>query len=261
MVTCETCGKEFATEAALAQHLRDKHGIEGIARAQRPAETQRGPRGGKPKQRSLRRRNRHPVAIGLAAVAIAIGLGLYVLVAPSFAPTPVPCSSGESYIHVHPYISIKIEGTNVPVPANVGFLNSRGCLEELHTHDASGVIHVELSQADKLGNYTLGDFFRVWAITFSTVLINGTSHPVEFTNTDILGFKTDATHKIVVLVDNKTVSNPFGLPLEQYDYCDASTGGGPPCALTVGTTNPLWKGGSAYPYGTGHTIVIEYVST
>ena len=260
MAKCDQCGREFSTEAALSQHKKDKHSVDVGPRAARPAEPQQASRGGKSKPRSLRKRNRHPVVIGLAAVAIVLGLGLYVLVAPNFAPLPVPCTGGENYTHIHPYLRISIEGTNVPVPAGLG-LNVRGCaVMILHTHDASGIIHVELGQSDNLANFTLGDFIRVWAATHSGVTINGTSHPVEFTNTDIFGYKTDATHKVVVLVDNKTVANGVGVPLEQLDFCDATTGGAPPCAATVGANNPLWKGTTTYPYGTGHTIKIEYVS-
>jgi hypothetical protein len=255
---CEECGKEFASQAALAQHLKDKHGVEKTGAAEGLAAPQEERKGAKPKTR--RRRNRHPVAIGLSAIAIALGIGLYVLVAPNFAPTPVPCSSGESFIHVHPYLRIAIEGTNVPIPTLLGDLTNRGCLEVIHTHDASGIIHIELSSTDSNANYTLGDLFRVWHATYPGVIINGTSHPVEFSNTDIFGFKTDSTHKLVVLVDKNPVANGVGVPLEQLDYCSAANSNVPPCSPTA-RGDPLWKGGTAYPYGTGHTIVIEYVST
>jgi hypothetical protein len=202
------------------------------------------------------------VAIGIGVAAVVLGLGLYLVIAPSLAPTPVPCSSGESWIHVHPYLSISIEGTNVAVPAQIGFLNQcPSGLELMHTHDASGIIHIELSQTDAPtgANYTLGDFFRVWSATFPTVTINGTTHPVVFTNTDIFGYTADATHKVVVLVDGKPVSNGVGVPLEQLDYCNSTNANVPPCYPTAGG-NPLWGGGSNYPYGTDHTVVIEYVT-
>jgi len=251
LAKCDLCGKEFGTAAALAQHTRDKHGSTGtsVVESQKP----------KSKPRTLRRRNRHPVAIGVGATGVALLIGLYLLVAPSLASTPVPCSSGESWIHVHPYLSISVEGTNVTVPTGVGFLKSGSCLEEMHTHDSSGIIHIELSQADANANYTLSDFFRVWNATYPTVKINGTSHPVTFSNDEIFGYRADATHKVLVLVDGKVVSNGVKVPLEQLDYCDSANGGAPPCGATA-NGNPLWKGAYSYPYGTGHTIVIEYTS-
>lgn len=43
------------------------------------------------------------------------------------------------------------------VPANTG-ITSR-CIAFLHTHDTSGIIHIEAPQPRA---YTLGDFFQVW---------------------------------------------------------------------------------------------------
>ena len=266
MPKCESCGREFATEAALAQHIKDKHGLVEGATTQGQAARKESQKGGRAKPRSLRRRNRHPVAIGLASIAIAVGLVLYVLVAPNFAATPVPCLTAENNIHVHPYIRISILGTNVPIPAQIGFLKNGLCIEQIHTHDTSGIIHIELGQSDVNSNYTLSDLFRVWSASFPNVSFNGTSHPVEFSNNDILGYKTDATHKVIVLVDNATVVNGSGVPLEQLDYCNSGIPDKtPPCYPTTANstgsiTDPLWNGTTTYPYGTGHTIVIEYVS-
>lgn len=219
-------------------------------------------------------------------MAIAVGLGLYIIVAPNFIPTPVPClgGTGENYIHVHPYIRINIEGTNVPIPAQIGFLKAGACIEEIHTHDTSGIIHIELGTGDVNSNFTLADFFSVWNATYSTVSFNGTSHPVLFANGNILGYRTDTTHKVVVLVDNISVTNGAGVPIEQLDYCgsssvqpgppplntpcyptdatDSTTGA--PCSSTSTTCsigNPYWQGTTTYPYKTGHTIVIEYVKS
>ena len=43
------------------------------------------------------------------------------------------------------------------MPANIGV--SPGCVQELHTHEPDGVIHVE-SDVDK--GYTFADFLGVW---------------------------------------------------------------------------------------------------
>ncbi len=258
---CQICGREFATEAALAQHLKDKHSQESS-----PGVREKGAPSSEPvsraKPKSLRKRNRHPVAIGLVIVVIVLGVGFYEVVAPSFVSPPFPCATGANNIHVHPYLRILIDGQNVVIPGEVGFFNGGTCLEPIHTHDASGILHVELNAADKNQNFTLGDFFRIWSATpgMNTVSFNGTTHPVSFSSTNILGYMTDSTHRVVVRVDNQTVANPSLIPLEQLDYCSAANTSVPPCAPTAGG-NPLWKGTSNYPYGTGHTIVIEYVKT
>ncbi len=259
LAKCSVCGREFTTDAALAQHMKDKHqaGAEGNTGA--PADSR-----DKSKKKSLRRRNRHPVALALIAIAIVAGIGVYYAAAPAFAPPAVPCSTGESWIHVHPWVRISIENTSVAIPFQIGTLATcpTGLLV-LHNHDTSGILHIELSQSDVKAdtNITLGDLFRVWNSTgYPTVTINGTSHPVTFSNTDIFGFKTDATHKVVVLVDGKPVANGVKVPLEQLDYCNVSNGSQPPCAQTA-NSDPLWDGTNNDPYGTGHTIVIEYITT
>jgi hypothetical protein len=72
--------------------------------------------------------------------------------------------------HIHAHLTLYKNGRAVPVPAYVGIpyssaINAAGqhtCLYWLHTHDASGVIHVE-SPTPRL--YTLGQFFDIWRYT------------------------------------------------------------------------------------------------
>jgi hypothetical protein len=239
--------------------MKDKHGTETegtVKGAPRPSQQK--------KQKSLRKKNRHPVLIGLVVVALVVGVGLYYVVAPAFASPPFPCGAAESYIHVHPYLSINIEGQNVAVPTDVGYLQGGACVEPMHTHDASGIIHIELPQAQSSLNFTLSDFFRVWAATYSTISINGTSHPVVLNSANIFGFQNDATHHVVIKVDNATVTDPSKVYLERLDYCNATNSVTPtsPCYASAGGSNPYWHGSlTSYPFGTGHTVVIEYVTT
>ena len=79
----------------------------------------------------------------------------------------VYCDSLEqlSY-HIHAHITIYIDGQNVPLVANTGIApigvtstQNVTCYYWLHTHDASGVIHIE-SPTTKL--YPLSNFFDIW---------------------------------------------------------------------------------------------------
>jgi hypothetical protein len=267
MVKCEECGKEFSTGAALAQHLKDKHGQAAPSQNARKG----GPDASRPakKERTLRRRNRHPVAVALVAVAVVAGLGLYLAAGPALQSPPFACITGESWIHMHPYLTIDIRGTNVTIPQGVGSLNSGACLEPVHTHDSSGLLHVELSQTDSQShNFTLGDFFTIWAFTVKSnpsiaPTLNGASLPVEFSSTDIFGFKTNSTYQVTLLVDGKPSTVGTSLNLEQLDYCSTANSGLPCCPTDCSSASgpaadPLWDGTNSYPYGTGHTIVIEY---
>lgn len=260
IVKCEYCGKEIASEAGLLQHCRDKHLEE------KPPEMQTGREDGggrKGSRRSLRRRKSHTrLYLALAVIVVLSGAGIYALSNSLAHPSgpngalPFPCSSGTIAEHVHPWLTIVINGQNMTIPADIGIVNGGGCLEPLHTHDASGTIHIEASSTAT--QYTLNDFFTIWSATYGSVTIAGTQHPIIFNSTDILGFKADATHKVILLVDGKPSSEYGSLVLDSLDYCSAATTG-PPCSPTaVGT--PYWNG-QEYPYGTGHTIVIEYTAS
>lgn len=60
--------------------------------------------------------------------------------------------------HIHPRLTIEIDGKNEILPAHIGEV--QGCMAELHTHDATGVIHLETAEANKV--FTLAQFFTVW---------------------------------------------------------------------------------------------------
>lgn len=169
---------------------------------------------------------------------------------------PLPCSGDQSLLmHVHPWLRIVVNNHNITIPAYVGATNS--CDEPVHTHDASGIIHIESSTNT---NFTLGEFFAIWAATYSYAVINNTKAPIVFNSSDILGFKSDQSHSVVLLVDGQR-SNAYGsLVLNSLDYCNASNSisASSPCYATA-QGNPYYSGPSGYYFGTGHTVVIEYV--
>jgi hypothetical protein len=84
----------------------------------------------------------------------------------------VGCESQEQALfHIHSHLAVFVDGRQMLVPAGVGivppvvvdptgrFVEGGSCLYWLHSHDASGVIHVE-SPVERA--YTLGDFFAIW---------------------------------------------------------------------------------------------------
>lgn len=94
-------------------------------------------------------------------------------VAPTATPVPlsplavdnIDCNGQEQLnYHVHAHLSLYINGQPVPVPAYIGIFDTQGCYYWLHTHDASGVIHIEAPQP---GTYTLGTFIHLWSRKFS----------------------------------------------------------------------------------------------
>src|SRR5207244_1694309 len=65
--------------------------------------------------------------------------------------------------HIHQHLDIFVHGKQETVPALVG-ITAAGEFAVLHTHDTSGVMHVE-SPVQR--TFTLGDFFNVWGLYFT----------------------------------------------------------------------------------------------
>lgn len=66
--------------------------------------------------------------------------------------------------HIHQHLDIFRNGKRITVPALIG-INDGAYLTEVHTHDPSGIIHVESESANK--HYTLGTFFAEWGVYLS----------------------------------------------------------------------------------------------
>lgn len=77
---------------------------------------------------------------------------------------------GTERFHRHQLLHIYNDGLLVPVAADIGVDEARGIESGLHTHDASGVIHME---ASKPFSATLGDLFRLWGVAFSPDRVGG----------------------------------------------------------------------------------------
>jgi hypothetical protein len=72
-------------------------------------------------------------------------------------------------VHLHQHLDLYVDGRKIPVPAGIGIDPAVG-FAPLHTHDASGVIHVE---SPTVRGYTLGQFFAVWGVRFSPSCLGG----------------------------------------------------------------------------------------
>jgi len=70
----------------------------------------------------------------------------------------VPSRAGIT-LHVHQHLDVFVNGKRVVVPAGIGI--GDGFLSPLHTHDESGVIHVE---STTVRSYSLAELFAVWGV-------------------------------------------------------------------------------------------------
>lgn len=81
-------------------------------------------------------------------------------------------------VHIHAHLALFVDGQQIAIPAAIGivrpFRERNGFVDEgngfywLHTHDATGVVHIESPDARP---YTLGNFFDIWGepLTRTTV--------------------------------------------------------------------------------------------
>jgi hypothetical protein len=111
----------------------------------------------------------------IVAVSITITLGIGLSLTPT---TMIGAQMDKPIImHFHPRLNLMIDGKPATVPSQIGIdpslwkdhsldqygmqamTNGMSGMAPLHTHDATGIIHVESSI---IRNYTLGDFLTIW---------------------------------------------------------------------------------------------------
>jgi hypothetical protein len=83
-------------------------------------------------------------------------------------------------VHVHAHLSLFLKGEQIAIPygigivrpfqVNNGFVGVGSGIYWLHTHDATGIIHVE---SPDTRTYTLGQFFDIWGQTLNTREVAG----------------------------------------------------------------------------------------
>lgn len=79
----------------------------------------------------------------------------------------ISCDQGEqTAFHIHAHLTMYINGKQMALPAGVGIAPDFSCLYWLHTHDTTGVIHIE---APKGAAFTLGDFLKIWSSHFQAL--------------------------------------------------------------------------------------------
>ena len=116
--------------------------------------------------------------------------------------------------HIHAHLTLYENGRAVPLPAQIGIPYSQAisgqhyCLYWLHTHDASGVIHIE-SPTARL--YTLGQFFDIWHYTSLWDAQGGLAGPagLVFDSSFVDALRSAKPGDIHVFVDGKPVPTGY----------------------------------------------------
>lgn len=107
----------------------------------------------------------------------------------------ITCERERLDFHIHVRLSIFVNGQRREVPEGLGIRD--GCLYWLHTHDASGLIHIE---APSPREFRLGQFFAIWGEPLS--------------ERRLLDAAPEAGHSVRALVDgNLYQGDPADIPL------------------------------------------------
>jgi hypothetical protein len=110
-----------------------------------------------------------------------------------------PPQSDTGY-HVHAVLRIYVEGKQVEVPSQIGIDQQEGYLAPLHTHDASGIIHMEATEPYP---FKLSQFFTVWG--------------VKLTNSQIGAYKAGNGNVLALYANGAKVPNPAEYAMKPHD--------------------------------------------
>ena len=105
---------------------------------------------------------------------------------------------GKEKVHKHALIHIYHDGILVPVAPNIGI--HKPDYSSVHTHDQTGVIHME---SDVPHKFTIGDFFTIWGVRFGKASLGS--------------FVNHGDKQVHVYVNGKPVADPVHYVMKDQD--------------------------------------------
>jgi hypothetical protein len=104
-------------------------------------------------------------------------------------------------LHIHQHLDVYVNGRHVTVPASIGINFAEQYISPLHTHDTSGVIHVE---SPRVQTFTLEQFFGVWGVRLTPRYLGG--------------YRATKAKPLRVFLDGRAVKGDFRLlPLRAHE--------------------------------------------
>lgn len=91
-------------------------------------------------------------------------------------------------VHYHAHLDVYVDGKPVPVPAGLGINvgpngeapdHGQPGIAPLHTHDPSGVVHIEAPESTQ---FTLGQVFTEWGVALSPQRVGAYDDPKVYVN-------------------------------------------------------------------------------
>lgn len=113
-----------------------------------------------------------------------------------------------SALHIHQHLDIFVDGEAVSVPAGIGINQGAGFISDIHTHDSSGVLHVE---SPTVQDFTLGQFFDIWGVRFTDDCLGGYCATASSTlSVYVNGEKVAGNPRSLVLASHQEIVVVFG---------------------------------------------------
>jgi hypothetical protein len=107
---------------------------------------------------------------------------------------------GKEQFHSHALLHVYNEGRLVELPPNIGIDRANDAYAPLHTHDPTGIVHMESERPFK---FNLGMFFAIWGVRFG--------------NNSLGSLQNDGDKRMHVYVNGKPVSDPVHYVLQDND--------------------------------------------
>ncbi|MGG1947837.1 hypothetical protein AB1286_24065 [Trinickia sp. NRRL B-1857] len=119
------------------------------------------------------------------------------------------CATGmANTFHVHAHLAIVYNGQWMQLPGAIGIPQS--CYYEMHTHDHTGIIHIE---AFSLKTFTLGQFFDIWGEPLTSTNVAGlTGNIVAYINDNGEARRYMGDLRAIQLISHRDITLQIGTP-------------------------------------------------
>jgi hypothetical protein len=111
-------------------------------------------------------------------------------------------------LHIHQHLDIFVNGKHEIVPQGVGIYDGQ-FLTELHTHDPTGILHVESPVAK---HFDLGQFFGVWGVRLNARCVGGYCDPLTPWTVYVNGQPYTGDPGELVLREHQEIAFVIGAP-------------------------------------------------
>ena len=137
--------------------------------------------------------------------------------------------------HIHAHLDVFVNGKAVTVPGGLGIdihdpgvrhvalpgggtayggieLCAKPCIASLHTHQPSGIVHIESAKAQ---DFTLGQFFTMWGVQLDSSCVGGYCSPDAKVAVFVKGNRYEGNPADIVFANHEEIAVVIGSPPPQ----------------------------------------------